>query len=124
MTKLPERNLNVLRASAVMAVLVDHLANAANHSMALLGRVGVLMFFVHTACVLMASLERNPSTFAFYVRRAFRIYPLAIAVVLVASALPNVGRNAADRASECGDGATLATGAVEHGPGAKSDGQS
>src|SRR2546423_10724874 len=85
-TRLPERNLDVLRAIAVVSVLVDHLATAAGGHIAWLGRVGVLLFFVHTSLVLMGSLERTegePSWVGrFYVRRAFRIYPLAIVTIL------------------------------------------
>ena len=49
------------------------------------GHIGVLFFFVHTALVLMLSLDRSPSrrtTLNFYVRRLFRIYPLGIVCVL------------------------------------------
>ncbi len=42
-----------------------------------LGVMGVFLFFVHTALVLMWSLERKPHTLDFYLRRVFRIYPLA-----------------------------------------------
>ena len=105
-TKLPERNLDVLRALAVVFVLADHVIIAAtapgNVAWGWLGRAGVLIFFVHTALVLMSSLERSGDTregwpLRFYVRRAFRIYPLAIAAILFAVALripshtPHVG---------------------------------
>lgn len=103
-TRLPERNLDVLRAIAVLCVLVDHtmLATIAPSVewLADLGRVGVLLFFVHTALVLMASLERShESVGAFYVRRAFRIYPLAIATILgvVLLGVPTVGHITAAR---------------------------
>jgi peptidoglycan/LPS O-acetylase OafA/YrhL len=53
-----------------------------------LGRLGVLFFFVHTCLVLMRSLERSSFKLSgsdffkhFYVRRAFRIYPLAMLFV-------------------------------------------
>lgn len=85
-TRLPERNLDVLRAIAVVSVLVCHLATAVRVRVDFLGRVGVLLFFVHTSLVLMGSLERaedEPSWVGrFYVRRAFRIYPLAIVTIL------------------------------------------
>lgn len=51
-----------------------------------IGRFGVILFFVHTSLVLMCSMERSrhEPAFAvrFYVRRIFRIYPLAVAAVL------------------------------------------
>jgi peptidoglycan/LPS O-acetylase OafA/YrhL len=105
-TKLPERNLDVLRAIAVLCVLADHVVISAtapgNVSWGWLGRAGVLIFFVHTALVLMGSLERSRDTregwpARFYVRRAFRIYPLAIASILLVLAMgipahtPHVG---------------------------------
>jgi peptidoglycan/LPS O-acetylase OafA/YrhL len=89
-TKLPERNLDVLRAIAVLCVLADHVAIAAtapgNVAWGWVGRAGVLIFFVHTALVLMGSLERSGGSRAgwierFYIRRALRIYPLAIAAI-------------------------------------------
>src|SRR5256885_1950961 len=85
-TRLPERNLDVLRAIAVVSVLVDHLVTAAGGNVGWLGRVGVLLFFVHTSLVLMGALERTEGESSwvgrFYVRRAFRIYPLAIVTIL------------------------------------------
>jgi peptidoglycan/LPS O-acetylase OafA/YrhL len=95
-TRLPERNLDVLRAIAVLCVLVDHVVIAAspgdNLDWGWLGRAGVLIFFVHTALVLMGSLERSGGTRAgwvwrFYARRAWRIYPLAAATIVLVIAL-------------------------------------
>lgn len=90
LTQLPERNLDVLRALAVSLVVGFHLTITAHHSsqsVSNLARGGVLLFFVHTSLVLMASLERSGDApgwvKAFYTRRAFRIYPLAIAAVLL-----------------------------------------
>ena len=95
------RNLDLLRALAVLFVFVSHLVltltpghelGEAVHTpwIALLyglGNIGVLFFFVHTSLVLMLSMERRRSTSLFvdfYVRRIFRIYPLSIACILVA----------------------------------------
>ncbi len=57
-----------------------------------IGSLGVFMFFIHTSLVLMMSLERigqtgNRPTIRFYVRRAFRIYPLSITVVVLVELL-------------------------------------
>src|SRR2546422_2702571 len=87
-------NLDVLRAMAVFIVLVTHLLQVLfpySYALSLfraLGRFGVLIFFVHTSLVLMMSMERlnlsGKTLFAgFYVRRAFRIYPLSIATVVI-----------------------------------------
>ena len=51
------------------------------------GRIGVAFFFVHTSLVLMLSLDRSklegwPLTLNFYVRRAFRLFPLSCFFVL------------------------------------------
>lgn len=97
-TRLPERNLDVLRALAVSCVLASHLVMVLVAEMPLfdrIGRIGVLLFFVHTSLVLMASLERLRAQRAtrrdwiagFYLRRAFRIYPLAIVTVLAVATL-------------------------------------
>jgi Predicted acyltransferases len=90
-TRLPSRSLDVLRAIAVLCVLIDHVIVAqTGETRALwsLGRVGVLLFFFLTSLVLMASLERTGDTpRQFYLRRACRIYPLAIATVLAVTLL-------------------------------------
>jgi peptidoglycan/LPS O-acetylase OafA/YrhL len=81
-------NLDLLRTVAVTLVFVDHLAAAADfHGLGDIGRLGVLIFFVHTSLVLMLSMGRlDLSGFSLYstflVRRIFRIYPLSILAVL------------------------------------------
>ena len=99
MRTAPTRNLDLLRSCAVLLVAFAHLfGNGLRwydrgytfpHSM---GRLGVLIFFVHTAFVLMMSMERMHLTGlallrSFYFRRAFRIYPLSIATVLAVTSL-------------------------------------
>ncbi len=89
-------NLDLLRAVAVISVFISHVilrlhsgpdadyAEFWGYQLGWhLGQLGVLMFFVHTSLVLMHSLERRPNVTHFYVRRAFRIYPLAIVCVVV-----------------------------------------
>jgi peptidoglycan/LPS O-acetylase OafA/YrhL len=84
------RNLDLLRAVAVLLVYGSHLLivlpietpGVLEH----VGRAGVMLFFVHTCLVLLMSLERTALkgwTLAahFYVRRGFRIYPLSVLVV-------------------------------------------
>ena len=94
-------NLDILRACAVSCVLAHHLLltlhshlglwdESQRHYAAALGHVGVLAFFVHTSLVLMYSLERmhaagGPVTMPFYIRRFFRIYPLSVAAILIAT---------------------------------------
>lgn len=85
-------NLDLLRTIAVALVVIDHLRRPAlswitgfaGHATDCLGLLGVAIFFVHTTLVLMQSLERTgPAPLAFYVRRAFRIYPLAMVSAIV-----------------------------------------
>jgi peptidoglycan/LPS O-acetylase OafA/YrhL len=87
-------NLDLLRAVAVLCVYVSHLLDVFGiRSFGSLGRVGVILFFVHTSYVLMGSLERLQRdagskwqlVTGFWCRRSFRIYPLSILfVVLIA----------------------------------------
>jgi peptidoglycan/LPS O-acetylase OafA/YrhL len=77
-------NLDFVRAIAVTSVVVEHVLLAYKiqtigyWQVAWMGVVGVFIFFVHTSLVLMWSLERKPHTLDFYIRRIFRIYPLAL----------------------------------------------
>lgn len=88
-TVLPERNLDVMRAMAVLAVLFGHIIQSVRHQYGPghMGRVGVLAFFVHTSLVLLASIERGGNepgwVRTFYFRRAARIYPLAWATIIL-----------------------------------------
>lgn len=88
-------NLDLLRAVAVLLVLADHVLEVLGHQLGrsfdpypwYLGRLGVLLFFVHTSYVLMASMQRLrlegwALARSFYIRRAFRIYPLALLCVI------------------------------------------
>jgi peptidoglycan/LPS O-acetylase OafA/YrhL len=87
-------NLDLLRATAVLFVLVAHVCVFFGvparplFQPNMLGLLGVLMFFVHTSLVLMFSLERQRESFGsrnlfwlFMLRRCFRVYPLSLLVV-------------------------------------------
>lgn len=82
-------NLDLLRAIAIVLVVFDHTMLAEGKikigpwNPGWMGIFGVYLFFVHTCLVLMWSLERKPHTLDFYIRRVFRIYPLAIVAVLL-----------------------------------------
>jgi len=93
--RVESANLDVLRSIAVLLVFACHFSGmltggGARYSLIWrIGRLGVLIFFVHTCLVLMWSLDRSQPGArhlfsAFYVRRAFRIYPLSIVFVLFA----------------------------------------
>ena len=85
-------NLDLLRSFAVVMVFASHCTYYVLRSHLLestaIGQMGVLIFFIHTSMVLMMSLERlhqdgSAATPRFYLRRAFRIYPLSVVTVLV-----------------------------------------
>jgi len=83
----------------VLSVLADHtlqtlgIYSVGPFPVVWFGLFGVYLFFLHTSLVLMWSLERRPHTLDFYIRRAFRIYPLAIfaSVVVLLLHLPTAG---------------------------------
>src|SRR5690349_8509858 len=89
------KNLDILRSIAVLSVLFSHsvrwIVQGTVQSRAAmetnLGRFGVLIFFVHTALVLMMSMGRISSkprwVLQFYLLRIFRIYPLSILCVVL-----------------------------------------
>lgn len=84
-------NLDLLRSFAVSFVVIAHLAHqlgwlVSGYDFETLGRMGVAIFFVHTSFVLMLSMQRHGAELApFYIRRAFRIYPLAMVMVLLST---------------------------------------
>jgi peptidoglycan/LPS O-acetylase OafA/YrhL len=93
-----EPNLDGLRAFAVLCVVARHLLTMFGiparswFQPQALGTFGVVIFFVHTSLVLMLSLDRQQARrpisearlyAGFLVRRAFRIYPLSMAAVLL-----------------------------------------
>jgi peptidoglycan/LPS O-acetylase OafA/YrhL len=83
-------NLDFVRSVAVISVVASHILLAlrimdvGRFPVQPLGVLGVMLFFVLTSLVLMWSLERRPHTLDFYIRRWFRIYPLAWAALVVA----------------------------------------
>ncbi len=89
----PKPNLDFLRALAVTCVVVDHTLLAkgvllvGSWQIAWIGTFGVYLFFVHTCLVLMWSLARRSHSLDFYIRRIFRIYPLAIVAIFAAIVL-------------------------------------
>ena len=84
--------MDFLRTVAVCLVVIDHTCLAlrihrlGSWNPGWLGTLGVFIFFVHTTLVLMWSLERKPHTLDFYIRRVFRIYPLALLAIAIAVA--------------------------------------
>jgi peptidoglycan/LPS O-acetylase OafA/YrhL len=98
MTTSSSPNLDLLRSLAISFVVGSHLlldkslVNPGGYDTHILGTLGVMIFFVHTCLVLMLSLDRqanisgtSPTTLSFLVVRAFRIYPLSIAAVVLLS---------------------------------------
>lgn len=91
-----QANLDLVRAVAVLMVVVSHLSwflgdiHFSFLEPALYGRLGVVIFFVHSGIVNMLSIERHAETqgsrrlfWAYITRRCFRIYPLSVFVVSV-----------------------------------------
>jgi len=91
-------NLDLLRSFAVLSVIAAHLYvqgesfrlwafnREADQFLRNLSFAGVMFFFVHTCLVLMLSMHRAPAAHlgrCFLIRRAFLIYPLCWAVILL-----------------------------------------
>lgn len=76
-------NLDFIRSVAVLLVAASHLLLylGLNSYAGWSGVTGVCIFFVHTSLVLMWSLQRDGNVARFYLRRAFRIYPLWLVVL-------------------------------------------
>ena len=85
-------NLDLIRGFAVLTVFFVHLSGIVWRQSEIawhLGQMAVITFFVHTSMVLLLSLERNRRegwalVGDFFIRRWFRIYPLAMACVTIA----------------------------------------
>jgi peptidoglycan/LPS O-acetylase OafA/YrhL len=95
-------NLDFIRAIAIGMVLISHLPISSDfipehYDLTSLGSLGVFIFFLHTTCVLMLSLDRQKieSTkkivMHFFIRRIMRIYPLSIVAVLSMSCIAILG---------------------------------
>jgi peptidoglycan/LPS O-acetylase OafA/YrhL len=91
-----ETNLDFVRAFAVLVVVGAHLGlflgdiHVGFFELSLLGRLGVVIFFVHSGIVNLLSLERHVRKHgerrlfqSFMTRRAFRIFPLSVFVVAI-----------------------------------------
>jgi peptidoglycan/LPS O-acetylase OafA/YrhL len=97
-TPAESSNLDLLRSVAVLLVLIDHTLRflsvvQEDSFFRPLGRWAVLLFFVHTALVLMLSLERQAASEyvhgyrVFMLRRCLRIYPAALVVIALVCVL-------------------------------------
>ncbi len=104
-------NLDLLRSLAVISVVAAHLfqtcvnsddcvvSSRVSYLLGYMSFTGVMFFFVHTCLVLMLSMHRAPHIHLgrnFLIRRAFRIYPLCWATILLVQATgltdrPDVG---------------------------------
>jgi peptidoglycan/LPS O-acetylase OafA/YrhL len=91
-----ETNLDFVRALAVLLVVAAHLGwffgdiHLSFFEISLLGRLGVVIFFVHSGIVNLLSIERHVRKQgehhlfrSFMTRRCFRIYPLSVFVIAV-----------------------------------------
>jgi peptidoglycan/LPS O-acetylase OafA/YrhL len=78
-------NLDILRSFAVLLVVVSHFLMYVQRGVytGLMGLTGVCLFFVHTCLVLMWSLERDPHSGRFYLRRLFRLFPLWLVILAI-----------------------------------------
>jgi len=116
------RNLDILRMIAVTLVVQDHLftfwgdPSYLNHNVTpqRLGRFGVVLFFIHTALVLLASMERqwkktgrHRFVSIFLIRRGFRIYPLALAALFITLAFNIPGQISVNKVTHVRHGAKV-----------------
>jgi peptidoglycan/LPS O-acetylase OafA/YrhL len=86
--KIEYPNLDLLRAVAVLLVVACHVLTfyGVTGTFGAWGMLGVCIFFVHTSLVLIQSIahrEPGPLFIPFMIRRSFRIYPLAIVLILL-----------------------------------------
>ncbi|WP_235030404.1 acyltransferase family protein [Nonomuraea solani] len=83
--------LDALRGLAAVAVLAEHMLQAIMPSLrpywCNLGIYGVMVFFLVSGYIIPVSLERRGDLRAFWISRAFRLYPLYVAVIGLTLAL-------------------------------------
>ncbi|MER6506361.1 acyltransferase [Nonomuraea sp. NPDC001636] len=83
--------LDALRGIGALAVVGEHLTTWAmpwlRPTFFNLGVYGVLVFFLVSGYIIPSSLERHGDVRAFWIGRAFRLYPLYLAVIAVVLAL-------------------------------------
>lgn len=96
--------LDALRGLAVLFVVYEHLGDSllrearnATDPWFPAGRVGVYLFFVVSGYIIPASLERKGNLRAFWVSRAFRLYPLYAVALASTLALHFAGLMPMDR---------------------------
>lgn len=88
----PNPALDLLRVLAAAMVLLVHAGQAAGlDSVTWVGGNGVLLFFILSGCLTMASLDRQPKPGAYYAGRARRILPLYWLVLAVRFVFDAVG---------------------------------
>ncbi|MFH0173495.1 acyltransferase family protein [Streptomyces cacaoi] len=90
--------LDALRAVAALAVVFDHSSYAFLPEFRQevmpqfnIGRYGIMLFFLVSGYIVPASLERRGCVRAFWIGRAFRMYPLWVAAVTAMLALSLLG---------------------------------
>jgi len=87
--KTAHNNFDFVRLVAALAVFVAHQSKLSGHGRLMassdhdLGKIGVMVFFALSGYLVAQSWERDPQVWRFLARRALRIWPGLICVVLL-----------------------------------------